>query len=102
MTAFVRSTSTATSCPRVSRLLREKVSRCGIWSDVCVPGMNSIAPLARLLGVNATQAVTTSGLLRPQYVESWCQETNAGLFASLMKKFVVQHRRSGPYNCETA
>ncbi len=64
--ACAGSTSTATSWPRVSRLFFEKVSRCGIWSAVWVPGRYAIAPLPTLLGVSATQAVTTSGRLRPQ------------------------------------
>ena len=58
--------------------------------------MTPMAPLAVLLGVSATQALTTSGADRPQYVASWCQLTNAGLRASLMKKFDVQQKRFGP------
>jgi hypothetical protein len=32
-------------------------------------------PFSFVLNVSATQAVTISGLERPQYVESWCQVT---------------------------
>ena len=54
------------SWPRDSRLSAAKVSRCGTWSSLCVPGITRIAPFAAVLSVNATQAVTTSGGSRPQ------------------------------------
>src|SRR6185312_1242671 len=82
VTALLSSTSTATSWPRVRRLCLAKVSRCGTWSSVCEPRMTRIAPFPSLAAVKATQAVTTSGRLRPQYVESWCQETNASFCRS--------------------
>ena len=43
-------------------------------------------PLAGVLSVKAPHAVTTSGSLSPQYVASWCQETNPGLRAFFVKK----------------
>src|SRR6184192_1396499 len=61
------STSTAISWPRVKRLWRWNVSRCGIWSSLWLAGMTAIAPFAALLRVSATQAVATSGEERPQY-----------------------------------
>jgi hypothetical protein len=60
------STSTMTSWPRVSKLWRSKVSRCGSWSNRWLLGMTAIAPFAAWLGVSATQAVATSGADRPQ------------------------------------
>jgi len=46
--------------------------------------------------------VTTSGVLRPQYVESWCHDTKAGSAASLIKKLAVQHSRSGLWRSSIA
>ena len=96
-----RSTLTITSWPRVRRLCLAKVSRWGIWSSFWLPGMYSIAPFASVASVKATHAVTTSCVLRPQYVESWWHDTKAGSAASLMKKLVVQHSRSGPWRSST-
>ena len=59
-------------------------------------------PLAGVLSVKATHAVTTSGSLSPQYVASWCQETKPGLRASFVKKDVFQHKISGPITSSTA
>ena len=52
--------------------------------------------IENVAGVIASHAVTMSGLSRPQYVESWCHDTNDGVRASFRKKLLVQHRRSGP------
>src|SRR6266513_2430078 len=60
------STSTAISWPRVKRLWRWNVSRCGIWSSLWLPGMTAMAPFAALLGVSATHAVATSGEKRKE------------------------------------
>ena len=54
------------SWPRDRALFFAKVSLCGIWSSVCVPGMTSIAPFDFSLSESATHAVTTSGLDNPQ------------------------------------
>ena len=43
-----------------------EVSRCGIWSSLWLPGITSIAPFPAFARVKATQAVTTSGWLKPQ------------------------------------
>ena len=60
------STLTATSWPRLSMLLLEKVSRWASWSWVCVPAITRMQPETGKDAVKATQAVTTSGLDRPQ------------------------------------
>ena len=51
-----------------------------------------MAPLSTVASVKATHAVMTSGSLRPQYVASWCQDTNAESRGPLMKKLVLQHQ----------
>ena len=64
-TASCSFTSTATSCPRESRLASAKVSVCATcWC--CVPGTTRIQPFSTVDGVSATQAVTTSGEDKPQ------------------------------------
>jgi hypothetical protein len=64
-TARDSSTSTMISWPRESRFSGAKVSRWGTCSR-WVPGTIRIAPLSTELSEKATQAVTTSGSLRPQ------------------------------------
>jgi hypothetical protein len=41
-------------------LRSEKVSACGTTSRRCVPGTTRMQPLSTVLGLSATQAVTTS------------------------------------------
>ncbi|MNC92265.1 hypothetical protein D3C83_86590 [compost metagenome] len=65
-TAFDSSTSTAISCPRVSRLFSWKVSTWAAIAPACVPGMTFMHPLSTLLPESATHAVTTSCGSRPQ------------------------------------
>ena len=61
-----------------------------------------MAPFSTVASVKATHAVMTSGSLRPQYVASWCQDTNAESRGPLMKKLVLHTRRFGPSTSSTA
>ncbi len=65
-TASSSFTSTAISWPRVSRFSLARVSRCSIWFQCWLPGITFMHPLSSVAGDSASQAVTTSGLSRPQ------------------------------------